>query len=207
MLGVITGPVKSGKSKMLMDWAAKFEGIVLAFVPKTEDSTDAITPYGSNISMPCTQIKTPLEILSRIPSAAECELMVIIDNYHKMKMDVIDVIGELNYTNHCQIMVAGLSRSWRNEPSEMMCRTMGMADQLARLKTTCYMCKGENAYNNIKINDAGESRLEPACNGCYVLVMRESNLPFVGDRPVLRQAMNAKALATRKEKNEEVQLD
>jgi thymidine kinase len=188
MLHVIAGPVKSGKTKLLIDRAGYFEGLVLAYVAKSDKSASTLSAYNSNLHIPCKQISSPLEILSDIPKKSDKEVMIAIDDVHVMPSILFDVVMELNYTRHCSIVVAGTSHDWLNRPISIIASLLSMADKVTKVSSGCVNCDALDGYRCVEVDDEKGLRLEPVCNRCYTYLMRTNGIDFFGDRPMQKTA-------------------
>lgn len=181
-LWVLTGPMKSGKSDLLIQHARKRqeEGIrVSAFKPST-DTRDIEIKSRSGLEIDCQQVHPQLGATSiRFAVLAHEPHTVILDEFQFMtSYDYIRLIQELVAKGY-EVIIAGLDMTSDQEPFGLMPYAMCLADRVSKLQGWCENCTTDAhmtpsvlTFANFKKTDSVAVESEQAtylsvCRACW----------------------------------------
>lgn len=137
-LEVFCGPMKSGKSRELINrlerikYVVACQSILLKPSIDTRDST-VKSRNGTNISE-CIKIE-PNQV-DEIIDLAFGKQVVGIDEFHLFNQKIVPVIEKLLRNNH-NIIIGGLDLDFRGEPFGPMPDILALADQVTKLVAVC----------------------------------------------------------------------
>lgn len=140
---VLTGPMKSGKSDLLIQYARKRQeqGVrVSAFKPST-DTRDIEIKSRSGLKIDCQKVHPKLGATSiRFAVLAHEPHTVIIDEFQfMMSYDYIRLVQELVAKGY-EVIIAGLDMTSDKEPFGLMPYAMCIADHVNKLHGWCENC-------------------------------------------------------------------
>ena len=169
MLSVITGPMFSGKTTRLLNFANNVGTGYQLFKPHLDDRyshTEVCSHVGK--SLPATVIKDSFEL---IPRASVTFILIDEGQFFDFSLPYrIEQLLKLDY----QITVAGLDMDYKGRPFDPMGQILAMADKVEKLKSECYRC-GCEAGRTFRLTE-GEERVmvggsetyAPICFKCSV---------------------------------------
>ena len=179
-LTVITGPMFSGKTELLIDLALLTQestNDILAFKPAmdTRGIADFIISHkgiSSIIAKPSTY-----ETIKMYINEGEYKFCkhIFIDEIQFYSYKIVEVIAE-SLDKGIDVTVSGLNLDYKGKPFETTAGLMCMADEIIRLKSKCVVC-GDKATMTYRINKDKEERLlvgadelyQPRCKVCHKL--------------------------------------
>ncbi len=136
-LEVFCGPMKSGKSRELLNRIDKLKYLpgasYILFKPSTDNRSQGIKTRFGNIELDCKSIKSPNEILEMVKPEHQ---VVGIDETHFFDSSIIPVIKEL-LKREKHILIAGLDLDFRGEPFGPMPHILSIANEVYKFSAVC----------------------------------------------------------------------
>jgi thymidine kinase len=183
-LTVITGPMYSGKSKMLIELASLLRArgkVIASFKPSVDTRNSYIVSRGCTEQLPCFMVNSPYCIIygpvNHTPDA------VFIDEAQFFSDDLVAVIHKI-ISRRIQVFIAALDMDYRGVPfGSSMGAICQMADRVIKLKARCSSCNKLTAVLTQRLKDgkpstSEESRVviegtdgiiyEPRCRDCHI---------------------------------------
>lgn len=176
-LTVITGPMYSGKTTELLNFAEIYEigrKKTKIFKPKidTRYSKEDVVTH-KMFKMPATAVKDVLEIREIYNKLMEKPDAIFIDEVHFFDTSIKDFVKEI-VSQGSDVYCAGLDLNYLWEPFETSALLMSLADEVIKKKAVCEVCgeyKGtlsfKNKANGNVIDVGGKEKYIAVCKDCY----------------------------------------
>ena len=129
-LHVFYGPMKSGKTKALLDWASEYHSEGGLYVKPATDTRSSRIFSRDGLEVPCRCLDDPAELYD-----AGCS-SIFIDEAQFFPDALVDIIEHLT-SNGTDVVAAGLDLDYRGEPFGPMPGLMRLADKAYRLVARC----------------------------------------------------------------------
>lgn len=137
---VITGPVKAGKSKKLIEYYNQLENCgVMVFSSKYSltNGESVVSRYGTKIK--AIPINTLNDILCHIGS--KFVKYILIDEFQFLQMKVDDMLSFFyKYGNSFEFFIFGIPNDYRRKPFPLMANIMTFANKVEIIGGYCDIC-------------------------------------------------------------------
>lgn len=167
-LGVVCGPMKSGKSRILVDFATRLQfqnNISFAlFKPAVDTRSEKIMTRDGK-ELPCTIFSKSEELLTTK------EYLIIIDEAQFCDERIVGVVNELCEEGR-HVIIFGLDLDSNKEVFGAMGELLAHADYVRKINAFCDACGNYSRYSEyqgekeeqIKI---GDSEYQAKCRNCF----------------------------------------
>lgn len=168
----ITGPMRSGKSKYLIEYALKYKDVIEAFKPEmdTRDG-DFIVSRAMTDKIPCKRIKDARDVLM---SNKE---IILIDEYQFLQKEQLeDTLKALSKTDKT-VIIAGLDKIHTGEywANFEVVKKYVEPENMKQLKAICEECGAPAEYTKLKSSSDRLIQVEseltkyiPMCEECFM---------------------------------------
>lgn len=154
MIKVISGPVKAGKSKKLIEIYKQLENCgVMVFSSKfsLNHGEDVVSRYGTKIK--AIPINSMFDIPHHIPKNKSI-FHILVDEFQFLQMST----GELKaffdeYYFKYDFYIFGLNRDYRKSPFKLMASAMAMADKVELLGGYCDLCGQVPSKHSLRLEN------------------------------------------------------
>jgi len=182
-LTVITGPMYSGKTTELLNFAEIYElgrKKTLIFKPAIDVrySKDDVVTH-KLFKMPARVVKASQEILEYYQSLSEKPDAVFVDEVHFFDSSLPHVLKTITLDG-VDVYCAGLDMSYLWEPFEITSQLLALADEVIKKKAVCEVCGEYNATLSYKkkanggvIDVGGKEKYIAVCKECYENLLKE----------------------------------
>lgn len=147
MIKVITGPVKSGKSKHLIQTyndLCVFGDSCKIFSSKFSINSGNKVESRFGVSVKATPINTLYDILPFVKIGDT----VFIDEFQFLQMSKQELFDFINkYSIHYDFYIYGLDKDYRGIPFHLIANIMAFADNIEKLKGNCDICSSHSSTN------------------------------------------------------------
>lgn len=172
MIRVYTGPMKSGKSTLLLRSIKNFkDNEVLVFKPIIDTRTPKLIMSRDGISLDAIEVNTFKDILDIVKTKSNIKA-IFIDECQFFNDD-INYLKDINDLN-INIYISGLNYTSDRKPFNKMIDIINMADEVTTLTATCENCLvSEATLTYCTCNDKDEDILIgddvyiAVCENCY----------------------------------------
>lgn len=183
MIGVIGGPIYSGKTKELINQVNLFSRVKILLAPSKDKSGQGgvLKSHDETLSSPpCGFVSSIVDIIKQASSLPSGSL-VAIDDGHQFPRDLLDVVLTWSLDRDLRVLVAGRDRDEQNLPNQTMLDLLGVCDQAVKLWGVCEVCKTPDAGHMI---DLGEKGLVPICAKHFREKKQERGVDYFGRTPI-----------------------
>ncbi|QAV32728.1 thymidine kinase [Fervidobacterium changbaicum] len=176
-LTVITGPMYSGKTTELLNFAEIYEigrKKTLIFKPAidTRYSADDVVTHKFH-KMPARVVKDTKELFEYYQTLKEKPDAVFIDEVHFFDAELAVIVKEIALDG-VDVYCAGLDMSYLWEPFETTAKLMALADEVIKKKAVCEVCGEYKATLSYKLKSnggvfdvGGKDKYIAVCKECY----------------------------------------
>lgn len=176
-LTVITGPMYSGKTTELLNFAEIYEigrKKTLIFKPAidTRYSADDVVTHKFH-KMPARVVKDTKELFEYYQTLKEKPDAVFIDEVHFFDAELAVIVKKIALDG-VDVYCAGLDMSYLWEPFETTAKLMALADEVIKKKAVCEVCGEYKATLSYKLKSnggvfdvGGKDKYIAVCKECY----------------------------------------
>lgn len=176
-LTVITGPMYSGKTTELLNFAEIYEigrKKTLIFKPAidTRYSADDVVTHKFH-KMPARVVKDTKELFEYYQTLKEKPDAVFIDEVHFFDAELAVIVKKIALDG-VDVYCAGLDMSYLWEPFETTAKLMALADEVLKKKAVCEVCGEYKATLSYKLKSnggvfdvGGKDKYIAVCKECY----------------------------------------
>jgi thymidine kinase len=183
-LTVITGPMYSGKTTELLNFAEIYEigkKKTLIFKPAidTRYSAEDVVTHKFH-KMPARVVKDSTELFEYYNSLIKKPDAVFVDEVHFFDVELVDIAKKITLDG-VDVYCAGLDMSYLWEPFETTAKLMALADDIIKKKAVCEVCGEYKATLSYKLKSnggvfdvGGKDKYIAVCKDCYVSYERNA---------------------------------
>lgn len=176
-LTVITGPMYSGKTTELLNFAEIYElgrKKIKIFKPQIDVrySVDDVVTH-KLFKMPATVVKNIDELKNTYNGLTEKPDAIFIDEVHFFENDIIYLVKDMTIDG-VDVYCAGLDMNYLWQPFQTTASLMALADEVIKKKAVCEICgeyTGTLSYktksNGGIIDVGGKEKYIAVCKDCY----------------------------------------
>ncbi|AMW32692.1 thymidine kinase [Fervidobacterium islandicum] len=176
-LTVITGPMYSGKTTELLNFAEIYEigrKKTLIFKPAidTRYSADDVVTHKFH-KMPARVVKDTKELFEYYQTLKDKPDAVFIDEVHFFDAELAVIVKKIALDG-VDVYCAGLDMSYLWEPFETTAKLMALADEVIKKKAVCEVCGEYKATLSYKLKSnggvfdvGGKDKYIAVCKECY----------------------------------------
>ncbi|MGC9771590.1 thymidine kinase [Fervidobacterium islandicum] len=176
-LTVITGPMYSGKTTELLNFAEIYEigrKKTLIFKPAidTRYSADDVVTHKFH-KMPARVVKDTKQLFEYYQTLKEKPDAVFIDEVHFFDAELAVIVKKIALDG-VDVYCAGLDMSYLWEPFETTAKLMALADEVIKKKAVCEVCGEYKATLSYKLKSnggvfdvGGKDKYIAVCKECY----------------------------------------
>ncbi|MEJ5257575.1 MAG: thymidine kinase [Fervidobacterium sp.] len=176
-LTVITGPMYSGKTTELLNFAEIYDlgrKKIVIFKPAIDNrysAEDVVTH--KFFKMPAKVVASSDELARVYYSVGERPDAIFVDEVHFFDEAIVDVLKKIT-SDGVDVYCAGLDMSYLWEPFEATAKLMAIADEVIKKKAVCEICGEYNGTLSFKkktnggvIDVGGKEKYIAVCKDCY----------------------------------------
>lgn len=154
MITVVSGPVKAGKSKRLIEYYEQLKdygAMVFSSKFSLTHGEDVVSRYGTSVK--AIPINSLFDIPSHIPSDKSV-FHILVDEFQFLQMST----GELKaffdkYYYYYDFYLFGLNKDYRRYPFKLMGSAMALADNIKIIGGYCDICGQEPSKYSLRLEN------------------------------------------------------
>lgn len=154
MITVITGPVKAGKSKRLIEYYQQLRDcgtMVFSSKYSLTHGEDIVSRYGTQIK--AIPINSLFDIPHHIPKGVNV-FNILVDEFQFLQMSTSELKAFIDeYYYKMDMYFFGLQKNYRREPFKLMGSAMALADEIKIVGGYCDICGQEPSKYSLRLEN------------------------------------------------------